>query len=1837
MAELAQKAYALGGPFLKIALQAFVLQKAISFLSGGFGTLFQTLPGIGEVLFLLTGRSNGLINTFATLSKQIGLGGAGFLLLGKHLNAIPPLAALVASRMGPFGGILAGLLPQVAGLGIQFAGLTRIVPGLDQVFFKLTKQMPGLIGQIAQTVATSNIAGGAFRNLAPAIQQVASSVSIYASNIDNATFINAKFADAAKLAGAMARQQLISFGLLGAGVFAAFYIFDNFILKNKGLLQTLQAIGNVAKTVGKAIYDFMTNPFVVATGVIFGLGVAIRAGLIPVVLDLVKTFAGRATVAIADWAMQATKSLRSFSQGIRDTSAEVAGFFGRKQQAMAKDTDAFAAQLKNQAAEYKQALADRRAQLEAVNNQKARVDPVRNSAQFQDLTQQQKAIQQEIDGMFAARKAQGTDLAARKRDLAQIEQQVAKTATPVQRLRGTFEQLGGTITRVSGDAVMGLGKNLGAIGFDRLGQQAYTAGAGIFEMGGNMLKADTAQKGLLKSTALSQISVQRLQGTMTQLSGTFTRFGGDAVMSLGKALGNVGLDRFGKQAYNAGAGMFELGSQTLKSDKAQKGFLNSTQLTALNMKNLQAAASVAGKGMASAFTMVGKALGTLAVEFGPILLLTAAIATVTEAIGLYTKLTESSKNAVSSYNDAVSETTQKLSTLEAQLTATATSTQALNDSVATYIEKRLEDLEKNASWLSKLADFSQNLNVFNAVQGDKGTNFVEEEAQARLADEGKAFDITMRQADEYRDKLRSNWSQAVAQEQELADLRNKQAEATAAGNDEEARRLGNQIKLREDITQARKEDVDAQIAYLEKQNPINARQKEDLAAQLQLLKAIRTELEEIPNTQITPPDLPRLGTTMEQLGSKAQAALDFIAKGVGTSEQATQKAEELFEVTDAQVKLGQISGEEAVRRYQQLANNANVSAEIQIKAQDAIATARQQASERITESVDREKAEVELAAANETIGEAEKQRQLLEIEGEGLARRLEQLRADKAERDRIRAEELQSSLALIDAQIGEAQSKLNSGDLNTVDTEATRKQIESLRQQRGQIESASNAAQLADSRRTANEEQQILTQQAANAAQIRQQEREQTLKDFDEAQTQLQGRRAEGLLSDEAYNQAALDITQARLDEELAIIQEQRESLDPNDTEGLEELATREAAIYQKRREARDRFFQDQRSAVQQDSQEQQSIIDGQQAEGLLTQEQYAQASIDLTVARLDQELELVRQQRSQLAATDIEGQEKLAAAEAEILQQRRQAQDKFFDQLRSAASEDAKERQTILDGEKALGRVSQEDYAQQSLDLTLEQLDEEARIVEQERAKISATDIEGQERLAAAEADIARRRVEAQQKFYDRQLELAEQARRKLLDATKAAETQREIDIQEQLNSGSIRSSEADQLKLESAAATAQAELEIEEQKLAELEAMPRFSDPDAEEKRQQEIRNSRQRTSDITLTLAENEYQQQQQFRQRMEARIDRQALAAQNESQAKVFGLEEEQRRVDAISRTYEQQNKILEARRSLLDANVGVLNAQLKALSETTNNDAQRKDINQITAVIQLNTLNQRQEMERRITELNHEQQRIALEREQTEIRIAQIRNVADTGQAIADLAKVEADPEASSEQIEASRMGLAATLFEGRALQDQLMLLQQQGVAQEQLNRAELTVLSQNQQSERINTQMELINTLDPGDRRQAQRAMQQQMLGRLGLGQMSDIGRVSEAMTDGALQRMFPGNRNFMNGMPSGVPLGRFMPSAPQITLPGIPSLTAQPVSPMLPASMRESPQVIEAMTGLQDMLQSLGTIQFSQTNEINNNFSPADVDAGRVRDKANQQQNQAMYNLARQLEARQR
>ncbi|MBD2076249.1 hypothetical protein H6F86_20680 [Phormidium sp. FACHB-592] len=101
---------------------------------------------------------------------------------------------------------------------------------------------------------------------------------------------------------------------------------------------------------------------------------------------------------------------------------------------------------------------------------------------------------------------------------------------------------------------------------------------------------------------------------------------------------------------------------------------------------------------------------------------------------------------------------------------------------------------------------------------------------------------------------------------------------------------------------------------------------------------------------------------------------------------------------------------------------------------------------------------------------------------------------------------------------------------------------------------------------------------------------------------------------------------------------------------------TQEAEVSKLNKEARDKENQLQL----QNFDEQQKILEGRKAQGLVGEQQFAAESLKITQARLDKEQQLLTQKRSKLDPKDKEGLEAIAAQEAEIQVKRTAAIEQF-------------------------------------------------------------------------------------------------------------------------------------------------------------------------------------------------------------------------------------------------------------------------------------------------------------------------------------------------------------------------------------------------------------------------------------------------------------------------------------------------------------------------------------------------------------------------------------------------
>lgn len=292
----------LAGPFLQIAIQAKALQFGIGQLGQSFGFLSNLLPGVGELMFGLNLRGQPLLNLFPALSSTLGQGGAGFLLLGQNMNAIPGLASQVVSSLGLFGPlapVIAGLIPSIAGIGVTVVGLAKNFAPVDNILQSLLKSDPGDLitkfKQIGQAIPGFSLFNNLLDDAALKVAQLAQGQSV-------ADFATQQFQNALKSAGIQLRNFVVSTGLLAGGLYLAFVAVDNFILKNEALMSSLRDVVEGIQAGLGALASIATNPFFTGIAVTIGVAIVAAKGL---QLELLKLVG----VQLAAWASSAAGAL----------------------------------------------------------------------------------------------------------------------------------------------------------------------------------------------------------------------------------------------------------------------------------------------------------------------------------------------------------------------------------------------------------------------------------------------------------------------------------------------------------------------------------------------------------------------------------------------------------------------------------------------------------------------------------------------------------------------------------------------------------------------------------------------------------------------------------------------------------------------------------------------------------------------------------------------------------------------------------------------------------------------------------------------------------------------------------------------------------------------------------------------------------------------------------------------------------------------------------------------------------------------------------------------------------------------------------------------------------------------------------------------------------------------------------------------------------------------------------------------------------------------------------------------------------------------------------------
>jgi hypothetical protein len=317
-AEVAGAAVSASGPFFTLFLQFKLLQGGIKLISGSLGTLFQIIPGLGEVLFVLQGRTSGVLGTFLGLQKGLGPMGAILLVLGQRLGSLGPLAAGLSRSFPLIGGALAKNIPLFANLGVAIAGAAGKSPILNEFLQRMAQVLGALTGQSVAGSGGVSLFGRSLGALIAVLARVAGSaglpllskeLSVLSGELLKGTVVTSLF----KSSVGSLKSSILGF-LTGtvattAALALAAIAFDKFILKNERLKAALAGFGSFLKDISGSIYNFLTNPLTLATIAATGLAFAIQAKLIPAILELL-------TIKLSGFLLSAAFALEGFSTAL---------------------------------------------------------------------------------------------------------------------------------------------------------------------------------------------------------------------------------------------------------------------------------------------------------------------------------------------------------------------------------------------------------------------------------------------------------------------------------------------------------------------------------------------------------------------------------------------------------------------------------------------------------------------------------------------------------------------------------------------------------------------------------------------------------------------------------------------------------------------------------------------------------------------------------------------------------------------------------------------------------------------------------------------------------------------------------------------------------------------------------------------------------------------------------------------------------------------------------------------------------------------------------------------------------------------------------------------------------------------------------------------------------------------------------------------------------------------------------------------------------------------------------------------------------------------------------
>lgn len=595
----------------------------------------------------------------------------------------------------------------------------------------------------------------------------------------------------------------------------------------------------------------------------------------------------------------------------------------------------------------------------------------------------------------------------------------------------------------------------------------------IFGEGGEKAKAEAEQ---IKN-AIAGLDAQSLRQQNLAAKGVTLKSSVDpAAIAQQKAALQQSLE--GLSQAGAGNKLFDGINSGLEKFKAlaKTDVKDAVGAVAASIESLPARGRAAGAALASGFNVAkGAVLGFLAAT-GPVLALTAAIYIASEAFNTLTKINDAATASTKRYKESVEEAILKVQKLEELRRAAAGQPAPTGQKTTQDLQKeRVGKIKEGQNFFEQTVE---SLPIVNEIGTAAGGGLL---ATAQLKNEEKAFTGTLEEAKKnYESFAKGRLNTQSELETNLAKLQKQRAEAGA--EDKDTTKIDNEIKATQERIKGEKDALQASIDAISKEQPLNEQQVKDKDELLKKLVELQGQYEKLGQVAVGAIDLPRLGSATEQFQADINSGLQALSKGTGNKEQVEAKLKASIQGIQELQKSGAITDEQAQAFYSQIASSALVSKELQVQAQQGITQSFQEELKKRNEGIEADQAEIKGQLAQGVLTQEESDKQITAKKIEQYQVQLDALRAQIAEENRLRADQLQGTLATLDQQIGEAQTRLSKAPSGSDEAKAAQGEIESLRAKRADAQTTYENAVKESNRRLVNEERKTASQIAEEQA-----------------------------------------------------------------------------------------------------------------------------------------------------------------------------------------------------------------------------------------------------------------------------------------------------------------------------------------------------------------------------------------------------------------------------------------------------------------------------------------------------------------------------------------------------------------------------------------------------------------------------------------------------------------------------------------------------------------------------------------------------------------------------------